>query len=188
MSEEISAEFYKSYKISIYSDELIDNPRDFMAFGKMICFHKRYNLGDKHSIRYQDYDGWSSIKSALIKDEHAEIILPLFLMDHGSISIRTSSFSCPWDSGQVGFIYTTKEKIREHYGRKRISVKTLELAKSELNREVEVYNSYISGEGCRYEINDEGDSCGGYYNTKTAILDAKQSIDNFILTMELSNG
>ena len=37
-------------------------------------------------------------------------ILPLYLYDHSGLSMNTSGFSCPWDSGQVGWIYCNNEK------------------------------------------------------------------------------
>lgn len=44
------------------------------------------------------------------------IILPLFLYDHSGITISTGPFSCPWDSGQVGWIYAEKKKLIEETG------------------------------------------------------------------------
>ena len=38
------------------------------------------------------------------------IILPLYLYDHSGISMKTTPFSCQWDSGQVGWIYVEKKK------------------------------------------------------------------------------
>ncbi|MCK0754277.1 hypothetical protein [Chromohalobacter japonicus] len=35
--------------------------------------------------------------------------LPLYLYDHGGLTMRPGPFSCPWDSGQVGLIYVTKQ-------------------------------------------------------------------------------
>lgn len=37
--------------------------------------------------------------------------LPLYLYDHSGITMSTGSFNDPWDSGQVGFIYTSKEVV-----------------------------------------------------------------------------
>jgi hypothetical protein len=48
-------------------------------------------------------------------DEHY-VILPLYLYDHGGITMSTGSFGDPWDSGQVGFIYVSKEKARKEFG------------------------------------------------------------------------
>lgn len=39
--------------------------------------------------------------------EERVVMLPLYLYDHGGITINTTGFHCPWDSGQVGWIHTT---------------------------------------------------------------------------------
>jgi hypothetical protein len=44
----------------------------------------------------------------------------LYLYDHGGITISTGPFSCPRDSGQVGFIYASHKQIRDHFGWKRL--------------------------------------------------------------------
>jgi hypothetical protein len=44
------------------------------------------------------------------------VILPLYLYDHSGITMNTTGFSCPWDSGQVGWIYTSKENAVEMLG------------------------------------------------------------------------
>ena len=48
--------------------------------------------------------------------EENYVILPLYLYDHGGITMRTSSFSDPWDSGQVGWIYASKQEFRNEMG------------------------------------------------------------------------
>lgn len=50
----------------------------------------------------------AKVKAAL--DEKVAM-LPLFLYDHSGITMSTGPFHCPWDSGQVGFIYMTYEKF-----------------------------------------------------------------------------
>ena len=37
------------------------------------------------------------------------VFLPLYLFDHSGITMNTSGFSCPWDSGQVGWIFCTPD-------------------------------------------------------------------------------
>ena len=183
MSEE-NFTIYKKYKIFIRHDDHIENPREFMDFGKMVCFHKRYNLGDKHSIRYQDYEGWEDISNFLEKEESAVIILPLFLYDHSGISISTGRFSCPWDSGQVGFIYTTRAEILSTFGGKLLTKRLRLLAASALENEVRVYNNYLSGEGCFYSIEGEAgetvDTCCGFYSEKEAVVAAQEFVDALV--------
>ena len=43
--------------------------------------------------------------------------LPLYLYDHGGITMSTNPFSCPWDDGgQVGWIYASKQKFIDETG------------------------------------------------------------------------
>ena len=96
----------------------------------MICFHKRYNLGDKHDFDRSDYESWDELKQAIIKETDAAIILPLYLYDHSGITMNTTGFYCPWDSGIVGYITISKAKIRSEYGLKKVSKKMLSKVKA----------------------------------------------------------
>ena len=44
------------------------------------------------------------------------ITLPLYLMDHSGLVMQTTSFNDPWDSGQVGWIYVSKEDALKEFG------------------------------------------------------------------------
>ena len=107
--------------LEIVQDNNPDSPREWDNMGTMICFHGRYNLGDKHNYDHRDYSGWEEMETAIIKNESPAVILPLYLYDHSGITISTSPFSCGWDSGQIGFIFVSKEKLRKEYGVKRIT-------------------------------------------------------------------
>jgi len=58
---------------------------------------------------------------ARVKEEREAVLdrhyarLPLYLYDHSGITISTGPFSCPFDSGQVGFIYCSLQKARENW-------------------------------------------------------------------------
>lgn len=97
----------RTYKV--VHDEDAPNPRkEFDCFGKMVCFHRRYDLGDKHDLKAEDFNGWDELEAYLKEDLKAAVVLPLYLYDHSGITINTTGFSCPWDSGQVGFTYATE--------------------------------------------------------------------------------
>ena len=51
------------------------------------------------------------------------IALPVYLYDHGGITISTSPFSCPWDSGFFGIIAVPLDKVRREYRWKNITAK-----------------------------------------------------------------
>ena len=92
--------------------------------------------------------------------EKAYYILPLFLYDHSGITMSTGSFSCPWDSGQVGWIYISIEKAASE------GWKTPEQAYKAMQAEVEEYDHYLTGQCYGYVVEDadgEGvDSCWGF--------------------------
>lgn len=166
----------KDKLLKIFIDESPENPRTaWDNLGTMVCFHKRYDLGDNHNYSSSDYDSWDEMEKAIIKQEDVAVILPLYLYDHSGITMNTTGFSCGWDSGQVGFIFVSRETLRKEYSVKRISNKIVEKATKLLIGEVETYDQYICGDvygfkvfkvetcdnGCEHE--EEIDSCWGFY-------------------------
>ena len=159
--------------VKIMRDEDPEDPRDWDNLGIMACYHRRYNLGDKRiSDRPTDpaeLRDWLKL--------NAEVVLPLYLYDHSGITMSTSPFSCPWDSGQVGWIYATAEKIKEAFLVKRITKKLLERAETQLRQEVETYDKYLTGGFVGYIVEDwQGnhlESCWGFEDEKYAIDEAK---------------
>jgi hypothetical protein len=124
-------------------------------------------LGDNHNYSSSDYDSWDEMEKAIIKQEDVAVILPLYLYDHSSLSISTNPFSCKWDSGQVGFIFVSKETLRKEYGVKYITEKIIEKATVIIKNEVETYNDYLSGSVYGFTVEDvngkEIDSCWGFF-------------------------
>jgi hypothetical protein len=184
--EAIDTKTIGKYRIDIIPDETPSNPReDFDNLGTMVCFHGNYILGDKHDYRHQDYTGWEDMKNAIIKNEDVGVILPLYLYDHSGITMNTEGFHCPWDSGQVGWIFISKSKMREEYSYKRISEKLRRRVKQYLKAEVHTYDQYLTGDVYGYRITDtekdeEVDSCWGYYGSDVCMAEA-ESITTYML-------
>ena len=175
-------EEYKGYRIEIVPDDDPINPRDWDQLGTMVCFHNRYNLGDKHDLKAGDFNGWDSLENYIRKELEGYIILPLYLYDHSGITMNTTGFSCGWDSGQVGFIYITAEKIRHEYSAKRISKKLKERITGYLVNEVEEYDQFITGDVWGYQIykgdsEEESDSCWGHFGEDYCLKTAKEAVD-----------
>jgi len=156
------------------------SPLEWDNFGVMACWHRRYNLG--HVQPKESPEEW-------LKENAPEgsIVLPLYLYDHSGISISTGAFSCPWDSGQVGYIVATPAKIREAFMVKRISKKTREKAEALLKAEVSTYDDYLTGNVWGYTIEkthacgecgskvheeEEEDSCWGFVGSDKSTLEA----------------
>jgi hypothetical protein len=119
-------------------DTMPDNPRNWGNLGKMICFHRRYDLGDKHEYSIED------IKE-LVKRQDV-IALPLYLYDHSGISMKTYPFGIHknWDCGQIGYIFVDYDTIKKEYGK--VNKKTKEQARKVLLAEVETFDMYIKGD------------------------------------------
>ncbi len=140
-------------RIKIYQSSHPFNPRKEMDnLGTMICFHRRYNLGDETDLKTEQFESWKELSDHLIKYRGAYIILPLYLYDHSGITMSTGPFNCPWDSGQVGFIYITRDKILSEYGGKRINKGLKDKVTKCLIGEVETYDQYLTGDVFDYEI------------------------------------
>ena len=136
----------KTYELEIEQDNDPMNPRtEWDNLGTMVCFHNRYDLGDKTDYRSEDYNGWDELKQGILENEGEVVILPLYLYDHSGITISTSSFSCRWDSGQIGFIFVSKHTIKKE-GIDETKVEEY------LKGEVETYDKYLTGENYRYTI------------------------------------
>ena len=116
------------------------------------------------------------------------VILPVFVFEHSGTSISVSEFGDRWDSGQAGWIYTTKENVKEtlinwgaRYKDKNGNLVDVteenwrEAAIENLKGEIELYNMYLQDEvyGIITEEYDtdnddweEKDSCWGYFRDK----------------------
>ena len=160
-------EGYDMNTLKIMQDTDTMSPREWDNIGQMVCFHKRYTLGDEHSYDSDDYNSWDEFEKALHKEHDIAVILPLYLYDHSGITMKTTGFSCRWDSGQVGFIFVTKDKVRKEYNVKRISKSLLDKVESLLKSEVYTYDQYLTGDTYFFELVDENgntlDSCCGFF-------------------------
>lgn len=176
-------------KLRVVQDSCYDSPREWDNLGTMICFHKRYDLGDNHNYNVDDYNSWDEMQKAILKEEgKGTIILPLYLYDHSGISISTGAFSCRWDSGQVGFIIADKKKVLQEFGGKILTKKLKEKVVSILENEVSTYSQYLEGDVYGFIIEDEEgeqlDSCFGFYGTDFSINGMLEYIDASLLGVE----
>jgi hypothetical protein len=188
---------HNGHKIEIFPDTDARNPRkEFDHVGTVACEHRRYNLGDQDGTSeltdaicksrdwkqaWNDLDGVDLIVAAL---PHCTdiIALPLYLYDHSGITMSTGSFSCPWDSGQVGFIFITKADALKEWGKPgqtRMSKRVRDAALACLEAEVKEYDQYLTGDVYGYVI--EGDDefvacCWGFYGLEHCKEAAKEAV------------
>ena len=196
--ETITSKDGKRRGVIYYDTHNDETPRDWDNFGVMLCWHNRYNLGDKQ-IREMDYDSeeYDSIEDYLKKEYNAIVSLPLYLYDHSGITMNTGGFSCGWDSGCVGIIYATKDKVIEEFGD--TDPETLKKVREILVGEVSTYDDYLTGQVFGFEIFEQvhrvekcpkcgeiihewveeevTDSCWGYYGLDDLRKEVEQMVN-----------
>lgn len=222
-----------NFALIIYQDVHAENPREeFDNLGTMVCWHPRYNLGDKHDYSSPDefysylvkevysneellekankvvelkktedgswgvfineeivwegddfniaFDEFEFAKMNWVFDPDPEtaekmliesdrvVMLPLYLYDHGGITMSTTNFSCPWDSGQVGWIYARCDEAKAKFGYDDIDIEKI---KKHLKDEVKTYDQYLRGDcyGFVLERKIRCEHCG---ETEREVLDS----------------
>lgn len=139
-----------------------------------------YTYGDFDSDLRNEYNAAIEEAWARIYDSGKLLILPLYLYDHGGITMRTTSFNDPWDSGQVGFIYVKTDDVKQEWGWKRLTKQRREHIETILKNEVEEYDAYLTGDVWYWVIEDTDgdyfDSCGGYYGYDYAKQEAEAAL------------
>jgi len=186
---------YKGYSIEIVQDDTAQNPRSWKCKGEepiMTCWHRKYTLGDEQpkcdpdewleqvANIDTDVDDYKFSREDCIRmiEEQGTVILPLYLYDHSGITMSTGKFGCPWDSGQVGWIYCTKKTIEKEGW-------APEKAALYMEGEVETYDDWLIGNVYGYDIetadgNDTGEACSGFYGDpdKSGVIEeAKRMVD-----------
>lgn len=157
------------FSIAITQDQDAESPREWCNLGTLQIFHDRYELGDTQAGPYpSDYSSWSELEAAFIKHHGPMIILPVYMLDHSGLRVNTTGFHCPWDSGQVGFIFVTLARVREEFGWKAITAKRRAQIETSLRGEVETLDQYLTGDVWGYTITEDEtgeivDSCWGFY-------------------------
>jgi hypothetical protein len=172
---EIETVEYKGYQIKICQDEDPENPRDWENLGTMLCKHRRYDLGDKKESEEMSSE---EIKEYVKRDD--VIAIPLYLLDHSGLWMRTGRFACDaqgWDTSHVGYITVTREKALKEYSKKKMTRKFRAKIEGYLENEVKTYSDYLEGNVVGYVIEKDGeefDSCWGFYPDKPAFQGGHQ--------------
>lgn len=184
--------------VRIIRDDDADNPRkEYDHCGTMVCWHSRYELGDEQPdyppseffmrlMQEREWDVHGKSPPDDLPDEHVQryinkhfYVLPLYLYDHSGLSMSTGSFSDPWDSGQVGWIYLSEDKARAECIPDPLAL---------LRSEVAAYDQYLTGDVWGYEVSDDTgivlDSCWGYYGADHCVEDARSAAESCAETLD----
>lgn len=161
------------YILEIERDNDPESPREWSNLCTMICWHSRYDLGDKHHYSdpldftmslYREVmgeswfdkhksDDWSDILQVL-QESNLILVKAIHLYDHSGITVSTSNaypYNDRWDSSTVGFIYVTKKKLFEEcIGM--VEETWQEQADRYIESEMGIYDQYLRGDVYGYTL------------------------------------
>lgn len=153
---------YKGCTIRIEQDQDAKSPRTWSNLGTMACIHRRYSLGDQQ---------FQTTQALVASIPPGAIRLPLYLYDHSGLSMQTRPYSCPWDSGQVGWIWVSRQAVLKEYGWKVLTAKRRAQVEAYLVGEVKAYDAYLQGNAYGYVAEgpqgEDIGSCWGFFDTGT---------------------
>ena len=184
MEAEADVVEYKGFTIKIWPELYPENPRTFTDhLGIFNMYHRRYEFGDKK--KFEDHEEFARY---VMGSREVACYYPVYAYDHGGIVLSVSNehypFNDQWDAGLLGYIYTTRERIRDTYCVSRATKKRVERARKELKAEIDTMNDYLAGRVYMYSTEDKDgiscDTCAGFYGEegkKYALEEAKSLID-----------
>lgn len=147
--------------VKIYQDDDAEAPFQPDYIVKISCWHPRYDLGNNHDHETpQDFRDFCAAQEA---EQHDSVVkLPVYLYDHSGLTVNTTGFSCPWDSGQVGYCWILTSEAQAHF-----STSDRDEIEVILRSTVKILDNYLTGNVYGYVIeNAKGehlDSCWGFF-------------------------
>lgn len=142
----------------------------------MICWHEKYNLGDKHNFKSEkelfehlmkkanikpeeigvDMEDFENSKKTILDELKKHIpIIPLFLYD-GKFPEMTTEAECRGMKGEfVGYIFMDEEQMEKMF--RASGEEAIKEAVWYLIEEEDLYSNYISGNNFLYELFKDGE-------------------------------
>lgn len=148
--------------VTIDRDDDCASPREWDNLAHFVCWHRRANLGDE-TVR-EPLTARDVIRRVRNAGDRVLAILPLYIYEHGGITMRTGAFADRFDSGQVGWAYVTR-KSAEKMGCTGPDWKRDRLEEA-IRAEVSSYDDWLTGQCYGYTVTgaqgDVIDSCWGF--------------------------
>jgi len=146
---------------------------DILEYWDNEGYHKLCDKYDDHAVALVEIEKHRKELVDAVLEEYF-VILPLYLYDHSGITMSASPFHCPWDSGQVGYIYVSLEDAQKNwllhedtswneqvswFDDERPTLR--EASRRNLLIEVEVYDQFLTGEVYGFVVEEkiERESC-----------------------------
>lgn len=160
------------FTLRILTDDDPDSPANWDNLGQIAYCSDRYTLGTERVSR----DRLDEIAAGI--EDGSLIGLPVYAYIHGGVTISTGAFSCPWDSGQCGFVYCKASDAEDEWaGDPHFRANAIRV----LSGEVKTFDQYLRGDIYGYVIEgkdgDVVDSCWGFYGIEHAEEEARSALN-----------
>jgi len=135
---------HKGYTVKVYHDEEAENPLEFHDT-VMVVEWTEYVIGNCEFATPKDFEQY--------REENDLVILPLYMISHSGISVSTGPFGCPWDSGQIGWVFMSAEDAKGYKG--------CGMDPENVLREtVKVLDQWVTGSVYGFSVTRECQCCG----------------------------
>lgn len=169
----------EKYILKIWQDADSENPREWDEGCKMYCWHRNYNLGDKHkfenitdvltNLLQEKGEAEQFIENIMMRKQdetykQRDIRIIEYLKDfacfkfiycyeHGGISLSTNDFGDKWDSGIVGIAVLTKQDYMKYVFNSENEWHFM--AEKYIEQRIEEYNQWLNNDIYGFTIEKE---------------------------------
>ena len=152
--EEIEIVEVPGGRVRVLPDDAPQSPRDWDTVAHLVLDVARHVLPwEDHTGRLRQLcqrGGWR-LAARYLSVFHDAVVVPVWGYAHGHLALhagaRAGCFADPWDSGQAGLAYLTRDELRTACGGRYPGD---EQARACLHGEVEVYDQWASGQVVGY--------------------------------------
>lgn len=179
------------WTVEVHPDEDPTSPAEWDTLTTLVHWHRGYDFGHENIRGHaaMNRGGPRMFARYIALFEGAVGILPVGMLDHSGVTLFEGSFEHyadpgGWDSGQVGFIFTTRARISELCGEDP-QYHSEEWILSAVREELKTWAQYFSGDVYGYVVKDPygevQESCWGFYGFEDACTEAKGELSSAIV-------
>jgi hypothetical protein len=141
-------------RLRVKYDDDPQDPADSISTIRVVTWHAKYRIGDeqpsKSPTEYIELLLDADTRNMPQEDiwnlfSDIAIWLPVYGYDHSGLTISCSPFSCPWDSGRLGFVYVLIADVLRENNASELTQKLRDDTLARLRSRVSYFDDYLTG-------------------------------------------